>query len=428
MIRTEAIIESRPTALDLSDEEATLLAALGRRLASRRTWWGDDEVQDIDRSVIGCHRLPGGRWTVTVREAIGAIRVGKLQIVIRPKIPPNHFCYLASRSDLLPRIEDLETSLVQGSDFIELVVRWFLKSLERLLRKDLARGYTDRTEELAVVRGRVVPIETTLLLLQGKARALCDFEDFTEDIPINRVLRAAAGRVAASPLLAMSLRSRARAVLCRLGETGPLRATDVHARVERLTQRYTCALAFAKQLLGMGGMQLEHGDSHAWSFLIRTPELIETGIREALNQALSPTWPVIKRARKDGRSSVTFNPDLVFGSDAAIGDVKYKIASADWVRGDLLQSIAFATAFRSNRALLVGFSEDGRDIPSQVEAGEVLVRFFPWQTCMTPVEAHGQLSSAVKEWLELRSEPGFNLSGRVQQRIVDEQLPIARAD
>jgi hypothetical protein len=55
-MRFESIQESLDTELALSAVEATHLDALGKRLASNTTWWGErDEAEEepFERSVIG---------------------------------------------------------------------------------------------------------------------------------------------------------------------------------------------------------------------------------------------------------------------------------------------------------------------------------------------------------------------------------------
>src|SRR5262249_52260639 len=157
---------------------------------------------------------------------------------------------------IVPRVEDLEVALGRSTDLWELLVHWFLLATERLLRRELARGYTEFVDELDAVRGRVLPIETTLRVYQGCAVAICEYEEFTDDIPVNRVVKAAAEIVASSPVVPFQLRRRAKAILARFGDVGLLRPHDLNTSLDRLTQRYSSSIAFAKQLLGESGVQL----------------------------------------------------------------------------------------------------------------------------------------------------------------------------
>jgi 5-methylcytosine-specific restriction enzyme subunit McrC len=248
-----------------------------------------------------------------------------------------------------------------------------------------------------------MPVETALLVYQGRPAAVCDYEEFTEDIALNRVIRAAAERVASSPLVPFALRRRAKAILARLGDVGPLETRDLGVRLDRLTQRYQHALVFAKQLLGIGGVELGHGDTAGWAFLIRTPELMEAGIRTTLQRRLAPEWRVEKRGRTIQGRGVAFNPDLVFGLDEVIGDVKYRSVTSDWARGDLYQIVTFATAFQCRAACMIGFQSDPLSaLPADLEVGTVVVRCFGWQTALAPVQAEEHLVQELRPWLDLR--------------------------
>jgi hypothetical protein len=62
----------------------------------------------------------------------------------------------------------------------------------------------------------------------------------------------------------------------------------------------------------------------------RTPELVETGVGEILQKGLAATVVVAKKARTLKGTALTINPDLLFGDNEAIGDVKYKLMDSDW--------------------------------------------------------------------------------------------------
>lgn len=106
------------------------------------------------------------------------------------------------------------------------------------------------------------------------------------------------------------------------------------------------------------------GTAPAWTFLIRTPELIEDAVRGILRRGLHDIVEVKKSGLQLMPSKLTLNPDLLFG-DAAIGDVKYTLLGPDWNRSYLYQAVTFATGFRLPRAGVFGFTSTG-SCPSQV--------------------------------------------------------------
>jgi 5-methylcytosine-specific restriction enzyme subunit McrC len=400
MMRLESITESKETTLQLSRAEAESLQQLGRRLASQQRWWGDSEARE--RSVIECSRGASGSWKVLVREAVGMISAGDLQIRVQPKIPLQHFLFLARKSDLFPRTEEQPVAIEHSDDLWSLVARWFLRAAEKLLRRELARGYTELTDEVREVRGQTLPLETARAFYNGRPIVHCLYEEFSEDTPLNRLLKAAAEIVAGAQSLAPDLRRRAKHLLARMEGVGSLKLHDLRARVDRLTQHYASSVAFAKYLISGSGVHISHGSHAAWSFLVRSPEIIESGVRQTLKEELRTRWQVEKTEHRLRDSAITLNPDLVFDKGAAVADVKYKLSQRDWVRPDLYQAVAFATAFQSAAAAVIGFrTDENADIPQAVTVGRLPVRYFVWraQEALDPQEAGRDLALQVDEWL-----------------------------
>lgn len=386
--------------LPLSDEQAQALSALGTKLASKVGWWGDEESEPSG-SVIDVTRDPKGEWGVTVRDAVGVISLAGVQLVVSPKIPQEHFLFLASEAGVVPRIEAHRTEVESKRSLWEVVAHWFVHAAEVLTRGELSRGYRDRADELEQPRGSIQALATAQLYYQGRVAVACEFEEFSEDIALNRVVRAACDLVASSTLLPRTLRHRARSVLTRMSEVGRLQSADLRVVVDRLTHRYVDALSFAKLLLRGGGTKVAHGSTHGWCFLVRTPELIESGIRRILQRALAPTHNVQKRGIVILGSRLTLNPDLVFDRGLAIGDVKYKFLEEDWQRSDLYQSVAFAVGYECSRAIVVGFKQGGGSGPAPLQIGKISVESLAWdaQPGADPRDSATHLVRGVSDFL-----------------------------
>ena len=379
--------------MPLAREQAQALLALGKKLAAKTAWWGDPE-EVPPSSVIDVSQSPDGEWSVLVREAVGVVSVDGIELVVSPKIPYDHFLYLARQSGFLPKIATQRVEIPPAKSLWEVVAYWFVQAAEMLLRGELAKGYSETSDELKRARGRVLPLETGRLFYQGRPSVACEFEEFSADIALNRLVRAACDRVAASALLPRELRQRARAGVARMTDVGLLQDTDFRADVDRLTYRYADTIAFAKVLLRGGGTGIAHGAAHGWCFLIRTPELVEAGIRAVLQRALSSRYTV----RKTGRTisgSFTLNPDLVFDGGLAVGDVKYRDIGPDWRRSDLYQVVAFAAGFDCDCAMVVGFSDGRTAGPTAIRFGKICVEAFAWDVSpFSEPDASGKVLAA----------------------------------
>jgi 5-methylcytosine-specific restriction enzyme subunit McrC len=400
VVRQVSVVESRETPLELSDQDIVGLREVGRRLASKRQWFGADPPSD--RTILTCYRNSAIRAILLVREAIGVIRVGDLQISVQPKIDRKHFLFLAASSQLIPRLDVAETQLAEGKDLWQLIVLWFLQSGETLLRSELSKAYVEREDEIEALRGRLVPLASARRLYAGSRTLCCQFEDFDTDTPLNRIIRCGAEVIAGSPSVDGGDRKRAMRLLTLLADVGSLRPSDLREQVDRRTARYEPALSFARYLIAGSGADIHYGANLGWSFLIRTPELIEAGIRETIARELAPEWSVHKREVPLGSSSLRLRPDLVFGAGVAAGDVKYKIAGADWIQTDLYQIVTFATALKCTAGAVIGFARSTHDpLPRNVSIGDVSVAYFAWNAdpTISPTQSAKELGYQVSDWL-----------------------------
>lgn len=87
-------------------------------------------------------RVRAATWRVRVRDAVGLVAVGDLQLVVQPKIPRSHLLYLLAEAEAIPRLDEQRGALAAGLSLWELIALWFLDAAEHVLRLDLIRDYT----------------------------------------------------------------------------------------------------------------------------------------------------------------------------------------------------------------------------------------------------------------------------------------------
>jgi 5-methylcytosine-specific restriction enzyme subunit McrC len=371
------LTESKPASLKISSDEASLLSAMGRELASAQAWWGNQQP-DENRSVIDVKPAQFGGYTVTFREVIGLVQLGKLRIRVVPKIPWHHFVYIASQSEFSPRISSGAATVGQGFEFTDLLCRWFVESAERLVRVGLRQDYSEVVGEIPEVRGRLLIVPTATEVLKGRAVASCAFDELSTDTPLNRIIRAAGERASCLPMIGDDTRRRARRLVYRMDGVGSLLHSDRRLKPDRLSQSYVQSVSLARLILDGCGISLSDGKTQGTSFLVRTPELIEDGLRSIIAMGL-PNIAVKKRPQILGDSGISMNPDIVFGDGLAIADVKYKYFERDWNRPDFNQIVAFATGFGSRRCALIGFIAGSFSTKARVvRVGPVEVTRIAW--------------------------------------------------
>lgn len=371
------LVESKPSSLEISEDEASLLSAIGRELASTQAWWGEIQPKE-NRSVIDVRRAYTGAYDVTFREVIGVVQLGQLRIRVAPKIPWEHFVYIASRSEFSPRLSLATATVEPGFEFISMLCRWFIDSAERLVRLGLRQDYSETNQEIDEVRGRLLPLETAAEVLKGRPVASCVFDELSFDTALNRVLRTACERVSCLSHIEDDTRRRARRLVYRMDGIGPILYADRRRKPDRLSKSYIHPISLAHLILDGCGISLSDGKTQGTSFLLRTPEIIEDGLRSIIAEEL-PNIQVKKRRQMLGDSGISINPDIVFGNGLAIADIKYKYFGRDWNRNDFNQIVAFATAFDSRRCALFGFvNELATPRINNVKVGRVEATRIVW--------------------------------------------------
>jgi 5-methylcytosine-specific restriction endonuclease McrBC regulatory subunit McrC len=189
-----------------------------------------------------------------------------------------------------------------------------------------------------------------------------------------------------------------------MADVADLRVGDLEASPELRTAYYRDAWRLACQVLKGQGIELLSGEMPAWTFLIRTPLLVEVGIRNLLREALAERCHLDNKSRQLVGAPIRLNPDLVFDHGALVGDVKYKIFE-HWNQSDLYQAVAFATGYRASGALVISFLTDSQQtqLPELI-VGDLSVTPLTWMASSetSPRQALEMLLEQVEHWLEER--------------------------
>ena len=267
-----------------------------------------------------------------------------------------------------------------------------------LLRRDLSRDYHPIADTLQTVRGQIQSVPTARSYYSGRIEAHCRFDDFVADTPLNRVLKAAAREISLGRVLTADVRREALRIVARLGEVGVFDGQDLLAVVDRRTWYYRDALALAKHILRSVGRTFEAGSETAWTFLVRTPDLVEAGLRQTLVEGLTG-FDIRKSSAPISGMVFGAHPDVVVDFGAAVADVKYKLTDGSWYRPDLYEIVAFASAFRSVKAALICFAN--RSIPPNTAGvGDVQVTQIAWNCDVEPDRASIEMCKAVRLWAQ----------------------------
>ena len=132
----------------------------------------------------------GDRWRVTASSYVGSLVVDGVELLIRPKINPENL-FLLLEPGLPPGAWRKEAfNYDASSDLLPSVIAFFARTVDTTLGRGVLRSYQAREESLTALRGRMDvagQFKRAGLLTPIASK----YDDFTEDIVENRVLRAA---------------------------------------------------------------------------------------------------------------------------------------------------------------------------------------------------------------------------------------------
>lgn len=136
------------------------------------------------------------------QQYIGYIGLPERKIIIKPKHPGitiSHilrvyfFLYAAQYSDVNTDMYDVET----GNDVNLIAI--FIKEMLSIVHKGLPVEYSEKEEDLSFIKGNLQVVPTSLnIMLHRRDVFRCVYDDLTRDIPINRLLLAAAKKIESS--------------------------------------------------------------------------------------------------------------------------------------------------------------------------------------------------------------------------------------
>lgn len=305
---------------------------------------------------------PADRWRVTASSYVGSLVVDGVELLIRPKINPENL-FLLLEPGLPPsawRKEAFDYDIT--SDLLPSVIAFFARTVETTLGRGVLRSYQARDESLVALRGRL-DVVGQFKRAGVLTPVACAYDDFSEDVIENRVLRAAVRLALRIPRVDAGERQRLMRQLVALegvADTDVRPDTADAIQMTRLNQHYAPALGLARLVLANLTLTDVRGATSASSFMVDMNDLFQRFVTERLRRELRGRLDVIDEPTVHlglGRQ-VAMQPDLVFREPGSavryVGDVKYKLATdARGRSSDYYQLLAYTTAMDLPEGLLI---------------------------------------------------------------------------
>ena len=305
-----------------------------------------------------------GVYDVTPRSTVGVVQTDTLSVEIRPKLPIDRVLFLISYALGVTNFRMDDFGFGDGPDLFEAMIPGFVAQVRRAFRRGVLHGYRVEEDALHGVRGRIrfgdqirdrygvfPPIEVR-------------YDEFTEDIEPNRLLKAAIVRLGRMRIRSDSARRSLREFDQILGQVAEVEyppGSIPEVAFHRLNRHYEPAIRLAHLILRSTSIELRRGATRSSTFLVDMNKVFEDFMVVALRETLGVTDREFPQGASGRRlwlagDRIRVKPDISWWEGRRcvfVGDLKYKKTDYGIPNADLYQLLAYTIAADLPEGLLV---------------------------------------------------------------------------
>ena len=311
---------------------------------------------DTEGTEAAYHLTPGS--------TVGAVELGDLSVLIQPKIGiPQLLSMACYAMGAYKSQEQRQFDFEEDETLPDTLALALVAAAHRAFSRGLLHDYLTREEALYTVRGRIRFDEQIRRRFGIPMPIEVRYEEFTDDILANRLVKAAAVRLGGMRLRSQPARRGLGWIAGILDNISPVEFApkDVpEVRFDRINEHYRGVVELSRLILRFSGFESRRGQVRASGFLMDMNVVFQEFVTVALREALG-----VSSSNFGERSIVTLDkggevhlwPDLVWREGAAdvfVGDAKYKRIRDERVpNADLYQLLAYATALDLPGGMLI---------------------------------------------------------------------------
>lgn len=354
--------------------------------------------------------LGEGLYELRTGSVVGTAVTPALSLLVRPKVGLRNLFFLLAYGAGLTHWAQERFAYEEDHGYFEALARIFEAEVGRASRRGIVRGYQPRREALPTLRGRI-DMAAQIRVRQGRPFPLeCSFEEYTQDVEPNRMVKAAVRQLLRMPGLsndvARMLRFRYRAF------DGVASIEYVPGRLpefefDRLNQHWEAAVMLARLVLDQESLRDEAGRVLGISFSVDMNKLFERFVERVVSEEArrSRRWLVAQASRLLA-VGVPMTPDLILrdaGRDVAVGDAKYKELNGKRPPPeDLYQLLAYCVALGLPSGLLIYADAPPTGGPYLVEKAGVTLEVAGVDLAGEPAAVLARARGAARRLLEQR--------------------------
>eukprot|EP01047_Picozoa_sp_COSAG01_P001866 COSAG01_NODE_46_length_32080_cov_716.589319_15_plen_409_part_00 len=356
-------------------------------------------------------------YFLTPSSTIGVLETDSLAIRIRPKMPIERVLFLISYSLDPSNWFDIGFNLGETDSLFEAIIPAFTTHVQRAFSRGILQGYRTVEDSSPTVRGQI-RFPDQIHNRYGIYPPLeIRFDEFTDDIVENQLIKAAIGSIARKQIRSSKARRHLRSFEFALQNVSlmPFDFRNLpEVRFTRLNNRYRAAINLAKLILRSSSFEFHSGKVRATSFLIDMNNVFEdfvaTALRETLRLSLHefPQSAAGKRLRLDEAGQIGLEPDISWwqGNKCCfVGDVKYKRVNVKGIKhSDIYQLLAYTIAAGIPEGLLIYAKGESDPAIHKIVMASKKLTVMGLDLAGSPDEVLGQIQTVAQEVKSQRSK------------------------
>ena len=318
-----------------------------------------------------------GEFTLTPSSIVGAVNVSGLSVRISPKIGIPKLLALACYALRFYDVWDLVDDLEEEETLPDALALALGHTARRAFAGGLMHDYLTRDESLHTVRGRIRFDEQLRRRFSLPLPVEVRYDDYTDDILPNRLVKAAALRLRKAGLRGVKSKRELAWIAGVLDNVTPTEfsrreLTDVKA--DGLSARYRDIVKLSCLILRRGAYESARGEVRSTGFTMDMNQVFQEFVTVALREKLGLSERVLKSEKQvwlDKGKKIPTKPDLSWwenGKCVFVGDAKYKNIAEKTVppTADLYQMLAYVTALNLPHGLLIYAKDEAQPAAYQV--------------------------------------------------------------
>lgn len=238
-----------------------------------------------------------GRSKLKAQHFVGVVQFGTYQIEIIPKIDgldhngarTNLFHMLCRTSRLKIHESEISRLKLQNMTVLEMFISMFCDRLFVEVHRGLVSNYERISDNQTALRGKLLTgLQATLNAFHPE-RFQCEYDEYTIDTPLNRVLKAAVRKLRRISRDTRNVRRLAELdfTLDAVNDVSVSSLEWHRLHFDRANRRYQSLVAMARLFLRGLTQDLSSGDSDGLGFLIDMNELFEEYIGECIRSVIT---------------------------------------------------------------------------------------------------------------------------------------------